>query len=118
MSITLQQFVESILRGGLLPDDEVRACIDRLAADDKPRDTDALAELMIARGLLTRFQVRCICQGQRLVLGSYVLLEPLGQGGMGTVYRARHGLMNRVVALKVLRGRGIASERMIGTVPT
>ena len=37
-----------------------------------------------------------------LVLGNYVLLEKLGQGGMGTVFKARHRRMSRVVCLKVL----------------
>jgi serine/threonine protein kinase len=39
----------------------------------------------------------------RVLGGRYRLLERLGQGGMGTVYRATHTLMDKPVALKILR---------------
>ncbi|HEY0467672.1 MAG TPA: serine/threonine-protein kinase, partial [Polyangiaceae bacterium] len=45
-------------------------------------------------------------------LGQYVLERKIGEGGMGEVYRARHGMMRRPSAIKLMRGNQ-ASEGQI-----
>jgi serine/threonine-protein kinase len=45
-------------------------------------------------------------------LGQYVLEKKIGEGGMGQVYRARHGMMRRPSAIKLLRGEQ-ASEAQL-----
>jgi serine/threonine protein kinase/CheY-like chemotaxis protein len=46
-------------------------------------------------------------------LGQYQLLERLGQGGMGTVYKAVHGLLKREVAVKVLPAEYMSDAQAI-----
>ena len=67
-------------------------------------DVRQLAMLLDEKGLLTRFQIREIIagRGSSLRVGNYDILDRLGAGGMGTVFKARHRRMKRIVALKVL----------------
>jgi eukaryotic-like serine/threonine-protein kinase len=43
----------------------------------------------------------------------YHVLELLGTGGMGSVYRAEHRLMERQVALKVIRKRLVKDDSSV-----
>jgi serine/threonine protein kinase len=64
-----------------------------------------LARELVQRGWLTPYQANQLAlgRGTELVIGSYVVLAPLGSGGMGQIVKARHRIMNRDVALKLIR---------------
>jgi serine/threonine-protein kinase len=68
-------------------------------------DARELARLLLERDWLTAFQANLLLQerGHELLLGSYLLLERLGEGGMGAVFKARHIKLGRIEALKVIR---------------
>src|SRR5262245_12214587 len=73
--------------------------------EDRFSNPKELASELIERQWLTPFQVNLLLQdrGSELVMGSYVLLALLGEGGMGKVFKARHAKLGRIVALKVIR---------------
>ena len=76
---------------------EVRATAAQ--GGDVPHDR-ALADLLVAQGLLTPFQAEQMLVGRRkLTLGQYKILDAIGQGGMGRVFKAEHVMMGRVVAI-------------------
>jgi serine/threonine-protein kinase len=100
---SLTAFVDCLSQNNLLKTSQ----LEELRADLQQRfpDPHALGAEMVRRGWLTPYQVSKLVDGKgdELVLGSYILLDRLGEGGMGEVFKARHQKLDRLVALKLIR---------------
>jgi serine/threonine protein kinase len=74
-----------------------------------------LLQELLRRRWLTAFQAKEILNGRTstLLLGPYLLVDKLGEGGNGTVFKARHQHLNRIVALKVVRPELMADKQAV-----
>jgi len=98
--LTGDAFLAMLRASGLLPSPTVEA----LAWEPASHDPRSWASELVERGLLTGYQAEQILAGNAhfLLLGQYRILDALGAGGMGRVFKSEHVLMRRVVALKVI----------------
>lgn len=108
--VNRELFMRRLRRSGLLPAEQMRQAYDAAAETADGRE---LGQLLVARKVLTRFQARMLLAGRTegFFLGQYKILEPIGQGGMGRVFKAEHVGMGRLVALKLLSPDLVQTER-------
>jgi len=101
MAVPLEQFVKHLEDSGILAGETLK---DFLPPRGEPKDAEGLARELVRQKKLTKFQAEEVYRGKgkSLVLDNYVLLEKIGEGGMGQVFKAEHRRMHRIVAVKVL----------------
>lgn len=96
---TVESLIETLRQLRLLDSKQ----LDELAAQQFS-DPQALAHSLTPKGWLTTFQANALLQGkgENLVLGQYVILDRIGEGGMGQVFKAWHRGLGRIAAIKVI----------------
>ncbi|MCE9608359.1 MAG: protein kinase [Planctomycetia bacterium] len=97
------EFAEFVTTGGLVSADELTV-VEKAHPELDKSDAQSLAKLLVQQGKLTKYQAAAIYQGKgkSLVYGDYLVLDRIGAGGMGQVFKVRHRRMDRIVALKVM----------------
>jgi eukaryotic-like serine/threonine-protein kinase len=105
-----------IRESGVLPDRQLAEIKAKVLAGAYPNNTAALVDRLLKEDVLTEYQAKRLMAGKShgLVVGRYVILERLGSGSMGRVYKAHHKMMDRFVAIKIIAPEIVSNEKVVG----
>ncbi len=104
-----------IRSSGVLGERQLAEIKTKVLQGDYPLDSVALADCLVRDNILTSWQAKRFLTNrpQGLIVGRYIILDRIGSGSMGRVYKAHHAMMDRVVALKIIAPEIAANERVV-----
>src|SRR5437660_4707837 len=107
-------FVWDLRRSNLIDRGQLDQVVGEFLRKQPRAEPPALAQFLVDQGILSQFQSERLLQGktQGLVLGPYTLMDALGSGSMGTVYKALSKNDNQWYAVKVLPRRSMWNVRI------
>ena len=107
-------FVWDLRRSNLIDRGQLDQIVGDFLSKHARAEPPALAEFLVGQSILTSFQAERLLQGktQGFVLGPFTLMDALGAGSMGTVYKAQSKTDNNWYAVKVLPRRSMWNVRI------
>jgi serine/threonine protein kinase/WD40 repeat protein/tetratricopeptide (TPR) repeat protein len=95
----LAEFSRSLVDLGIIGAEELRSI-----AAATSEGVLGLSRALVQAGRLTPYQAAAVYQkkSRGLLIGNYIILDKIGQGGMGMVFKCRHRRLGRLGALKIL----------------
>ncbi len=105
-----------ILRSsGILSDRQISEVRDRVLRGTYPLDPIELAERLVHDEVLTVYQAKRFLSNKPhgLLVGRYIILDRIGSGSMGRVYKAHHQMMDRVVAIKIIAPEISSNQKVV-----
>lgn len=114
MPVKIERFTGNLVKSGLLTVEEV-ATIQQDMPIEIREDSQELAKHLIRQKKLTKYQATEVYQGKinGLTFGEYVVLDKIGAGGMGQVFKAWHRRMDRLAAIKVMLPKALDSPQAV-----
>ena len=104
-----------IRSSGVLNEKQLAEIKAKVLQGEYPFDPMQLADRLVDETILTSYQARKFLNNRPhgLIVGRYIIMDRIGSGSMGRVYKARHPLMDRVVALKIIAPEIASNERVV-----
>ena len=99
------KFGQTAVQLGYLSDQQVSECISIQAKMREMGIDEPLGEILVKKGYITVLQKQNILKKLGIhtsPIPGYTILGKIGQGGMGSVYKASQTSVNRTVAIKIL----------------
>ncbi len=119
---TACRFWQVVLQSGLADAQALQSWWDAIPEEKRTHEhiDRRLAKQAVQTGALTIWQAQQLLAGRStgFRIDRYILLELIGQGGMGRVYLARDSKLNRRVALKILSPERVNNPRADRPLPS
>jgi|SRR5579883_189292 len=111
---SVPELLDRLRKSKLVPADRLEGFLAALQTSHRVDTPDELLDRLVAAGMITRFHANKLAAGKykgfQLADDRYLILDQLGQGGMGQVFLAEHAQMRRLVALKVLNPHAFEND--------
>jgi serine/threonine protein kinase len=115
MSISIKELLKNLTESNLLSDEEICTIHDSIGSRPDVKSAESFARELVRQNHLTKLQAGAVLKGKtkNLVFGEYVVMEKIGSGGMGQVFKACHRPTGKLVAVKVLSADAVKNRRLI-----
>ncbi len=112
--VSVEEFFARLRKSNLLSDEQLAGVEADIAHVKSSNNSEPVVRRLVKEGLLTEWQAQMLVAGRNaFFLGNHKLLDRLGHGGMGTVFKAEHTVLGRIVAIKVMAKRLVKNEKLV-----
>ena len=115
MSGSIEAVVRSLIDSGLMTGEDIAAFNATLNDREGPISVDSYARELVRQKKVTKLQAAAAVKGkmETLRFGHYQLIDKVGTGAMGQVFKAYDKAQKQTVAVKVLTSKAVKSKKMI-----